>query len=190
MTKRILLAGVLGGLGLFVWGGLSHTVLGLGDAGVQVLPQQEPVMQTMKTAMPQSGMYMFPQGDKPGTLHADQVGGAWGILIYNANGATESIGPRLGRECLLNIVLAILAAFLLSRAPLPSYLSRVGFVTVAGLITALMTNVEFWNWYGFPAKYTVSNVVSDAIGFVIIGLIAAAFVKPMESRVVTMPKAA
>lgn len=190
MIKRILLAGVLGGFGLFFWGGLSHMALGLGDAGVQFLPEQEPLMQAMKTAMRQSGMYLFPQGDKPGTLRADQVGGAWGILIYHPDGATESLGPRLGRECVLNIVLALLASFLLSRAPLPNYFSRVGFVVVAGGITALMTNVEFWNWYGFSAKYTVANVVSDVIGFLIVGLIAGAFVKPTESRVLTMPKAA
>jgi hypothetical protein len=190
MTKRILLAGVLGGLGLFVWGGLSHTVLGLGDAGVQSMPQQEPVVQAMKTAMPQSGMYVFPQGDKPGTLRADQVGGSWGILIYHPTGATANVGPQLARECILNIVLATLAAFLLSRASLDRYISRVGFVAVAGLITALMTNVEFWNWYGFPTKYTVSNVIDNGIGFLIVGLIAAAFVKPMEARAISMPKAA
>jgi len=35
MAKRILLAGVLGGLALFMWGGLAHTVLGLGTVGIQ-----------------------------------------------------------------------------------------------------------------------------------------------------------
>ena len=47
MTKRILLAGVLGGLALFVWGALSHMVLGLGSVGMAYLPQQQLVMQAM-----------------------------------------------------------------------------------------------------------------------------------------------
>ena len=187
MTKRILLAGVLGGLGLFFWGGLSHVVLGLGDAGMQFLPQQETVMPAMKAAMPQPGLYAFPQGTKPGALRPDQVGGAWGMLVYHPTGATDNIGSRLLNECILNIVLATLAAFLLSRTPLFGYAPRVGFVVVVGLITALMTNVEFWNWYGFPAIYTVSNVFDNVVGFLIVGLIAAVFVKPVEARVLSMP---
>ena len=66
MTKRILLAGIVGGLALFIWGALSHMVLGLGDAGMQYLPQQQPVMQALQASVPQSGFYMFPQGDKAG----------------------------------------------------------------------------------------------------------------------------
>lgn len=42
----------------------------------------------------------------------------------------------------------------------------------------------------FLPKYTVANVVSDVTGILTVGLIAGALVKPAESRVVAMAKAA
>jgi hypothetical protein len=191
MAKRILLAGVLGGLALFLWGGLTHMVLPLGAVGMDYLPQQQPVMQTLQASVPQSGFYMFPQGDKAGNLPADQVGGAYGMLIYHPSGAASLRPGQLLNECILNIVLALLAAYLLSLAPgLGGYAARVGFVVVAGTITALMTHVQYWNWYGFPISYTLANIFQNMVGFLIVGLVAAAFVKPTETRVVAMPRAA
>ena len=191
MTKRILLAGVLGGLALFMWGGLAHMVLGLGEVGVQFLPQQQAVMDTLKTTTPQPGFYFFPQVDKAGNAPAAQAGGPWGILIYHANGASGMRPGQLVNECILNIVVALFAAFLLSLAAgLNSYPKRVGFVTLVGLTVAIMTNLEYLNWYEFPLNYTLANILEVVIGFVIVGLIAGAIVKPSETRVLTMPKAA
>lgn len=38
MTRRILLAGVLGGLAMFLWASVAHMVLGLGSLGIQDIP--------------------------------------------------------------------------------------------------------------------------------------------------------
>ena len=188
MTKRILLAGVVGGLALFIWGGLSHTVLGLGEAGMQYLPQQQPVMQALQASVPQPGFYMFPQADKAGNLPAGQTGGPYGLLIYHPVGASAMRPSQLLNEAILDIILAILAAYLLSKAPgLNGYGARVGFVAVVGLITALMTHVEYWNWYAYPTTYTVANIFDNIVGFVVVGLCAAAFVKPITTRVMEMP---
>ena len=191
MAKRILLAGVLGGLALFMWGGLAHMVLGLGEVGIQFLPQQQPVMGALKTTTVQSGMYFFPQVDKSGNVSAQEAGGPWGILIYHPSGASGMRPGQLVNECILNIVVALFAAFLLSLATgLNSYPKRVGFVTLLGVTVGIMTNVEYLNWYGFPANYTLANILEVVIGFLIVGLIAGALVKSSESRVLTMPKAA
>ena len=188
MAKKILLAGIVGGLALFVWGGLSHMVLGLGEAGMQFLPQQQPVMQALQASIPQSGFYMFPQGDKAGNLPANEAGGPYGLLIYHSTGASGMRPAQLVNECILDIVLATLAAYLLSLAhALGRYAARVGLVFVVGLIAALMTHVQYWNWYAFPTTYTVANIFDNLIGFLIVGLVAAAFVKPVVTQVVSMP---
>jgi hypothetical protein len=188
MTKRILLAGVVGGLALFLWGGLSHMVLGLGEAGMQYLPQQQPVMQALQSSVPQPGFYVFPQGDKAGNLPAEQVGGAHGLLIYQPTGASAMRPSQLVNEAMLDIILALLAAYLLSKAPgLSGYGARIGFVAMVGLIAALMTHVEYWNWYEFPTTYTVANIFDNVLGFLIVGLCAGAFVKPAPATVITMP---
>jgi len=181
--KRILLAGVLGGVALFLWGGLSHMVIGLGEVGVRPLPQQQPVMDTLRASTPQAGFYFFPAPDSARKLPPDMEGGPRGILIYHPTGATMAMGGQLLNECILNILQALILAFLLSLAPgLTGYASRVGFVVLIGLLAGITTNVEYWNWYGFPANYTAAIVADRVIGFLAIGLIAAAFVKPGTAK--------
>jgi len=181
--KRILLAGILGGLGLFVWGGLSHMVLGLGEVGVRGLPQQQAVLDTLRASTPEAGFYYFPQPDSAMKLPADQIGGPHGILIFHPTGATLAMGGMLTKECILNIVQALILAFLLSLAPgLSGYMSRVGFVVLIGVLAGITTNVEYWIWYGFPSKYTAGIVSDRIVGFLIVGLVAAALVKPAAAK--------
>ncbi len=178
MAKRILLAGVLGGFALFLWGGLSHVVLGLGEVGVQYLPQQQPVMDALKASVPQSGFYFFPQADAAGKLPPEKAGGPYGIMIYHSSGASGMMTGQLVNECILNVVLALFAAFLLSLARgLTGYVSRVGFVTLLGLTVGLMTHVEYWNWYGFPGAYFVGQLIDQTVGFFLTGGVLAFFIK-------------
>jgi hypothetical protein len=61
---------------------------------------------------------------------------------------------------------------------LTKYTSRVGLILVLGVLSGIATNVEYWNWYGFPANYTVGVIADEVIGFLVVGLIVAALVKP------------
>ncbi len=179
MSKRILLAGLLGGIALFFWGFLSHTVLPLGELGVQNLPQDHAVIDSMKAAIPASGFYFFPPVDASQKIAADQVNGPHGIVIYHPSGASMMMTGQLINEFILNVIQALIAAYLLSLATgLTKYTSRVGLVLVLGVLSGIATNVEYWNWYGFPANYTVGMIADEIIGFLVAGLIVAALVKP------------
>ncbi|HEY1265256.1 MAG TPA: hypothetical protein VGF06_17130 [Terriglobales bacterium] len=186
MAKRVVLAGILGGVALFVWGGLSHMALGLGSVGVQNI--QRPVYDAMKATISQPGFYFFPESDMRGTIKDEYKGGPIGILIFKPTGAGASMGSQLVNEVILNIVQALLAAFLLSLAvTLAHYPKRVGFVFVLGVLSAIATNIEYWNWYGFPASYTWASIVDKLIGFMIVGLVVAAIVKPPAKSMEVVP---
>jgi hypothetical protein len=45
-------------------------------------------------------------------------------------------------------------------------------------LSAISTNVSYWNFYGFPGNYTLAYISIIAMGFVFAGLVAAALVKP------------
>ena len=72
--KKPILAALLGGLVVFVWGTISHMVLPLGQAGVTVIrPESEAVvLATMKAAMPERALYIFPGMKQSGATDEDR----------------------------------------------------------------------------------------------------------------------
>lgn len=186
MARRVLIAGILGGLVLFLWGYVAHTVLGLGEVGIKELPNEQAVVGAIRAAISEPGFYFFPGIGMTTGASAEQLkaamakaaGGPYGILIYHPSGAEYITPRRLGVQFGLNVVQALFAAMLLAWAgSIASYGSRIGFVFLAGLLAALSTNVEYWNWYSFPTNYTRAYVATQVIGFLLAGIVIAAFVK-------------
>lgn len=190
MAKKILLAGVLGGLAMFLWSAVAHMVLGTGSIGVKDIPNEEAMLGAMRTNLPQPGFYFFPGLGVPlnspraevnaaMAKHAQKVqSGPSGIMIYFPSGRKDLAPGQFITEFGTNIAQGLLAAFLLSLATrLRRYISRVGFVAVAGLMAGITTNISYWNWYGFPGNYTVGYAFTEVMGYVCIGLVAAAIIK-------------
>jgi hypothetical protein len=40
------------------------------------------------------------------------------------------------------------------------------------LLASLATNVSYWNWYGFPASYTLAYMSTQIVGFLVAGVAA------------------
>jgi hypothetical protein len=188
--KRILLAGILGGLTLFVWMFVAHEFLGLGEVGAKEIPNEAAVLTAMQVAIPDTGFYIFPGfglGPKPTREQQNAAMPAYmkkyeksghGVLVYHPPSGPFNFGILLGREFVLNVLQALLAAWLLSCAASGrSYAGRVAFVAVAGVLAAISTNVEYWNWYDFPGNYIAAYMTTQISGFILAGLVIAAFVK-------------
>ena len=61
MSTRVLLAGILGGIAMFVWSAIAHMVLPLGEAGFREIPDEQSVVGAMNSAIgDQAGFYIFP----------------------------------------------------------------------------------------------------------------------------------
>ena len=188
MGKR-LLAGVLGGLAFFFWSFVAHDVLPLGKAGIKEIPNEQAVLSSMKANMPEDGLYLLPGlGVPENATRAQQASamearmykvetGPSGLLAYHP-ALNFSFGRALGVELGTNILQVLLAVLLLGQTSLVSFVARWRFITIAGVLAALSTNLSYWNWYGFPGSYTLAYVCTVAMGFVFAGLVAAAIVKP------------
>ncbi|HZU27157.1 MAG TPA: hypothetical protein VFA04_16640 [Bryobacteraceae bacterium] len=190
MTRKILLATILGGLAMYAWVALAHMVLPLGEAGIREIPNEAAVLSTLTSNLGSArGLYLYPGMGLPPNATSDQKKAATaaypqklasmpvGVLMYNPAGSV-SYGPGLfltefGVE-LLNVFLAVV---LLAQARPTSYAKRVLFVAAIGLIAALATNMSYWDWYGFPTSYTAAYITTQFVGFVCAGLVAAAFIK-------------
>jgi len=84
-----------------------------------------------------------------------------------------SLGRLLGIEFVTELLEAILVVFLLSSTRLLTAGSRILFVTIAGVLAALATNVSYWNWYGFPKQYTLTYMFIQIVGFFLVGVVSA-----------------
>ena len=190
MTARVLLTGLLAGSAMFVWSGIAHMALPLGEAGVREIPNEKPALNALQAALGESsGLYLFPgMGLGPDATKQQKTAAMQdygkklaanpsGVLIYHPPGATPLAARMFITEFLTELVEAMLAVWLMAQARLESFASRFGFVLVLGLMASLMTNVQYWNWYGFPTNYTAAYIFTEFMGFVVAGLIAAAMVK-------------
>lgn len=195
MIQRVGIAGVLGGLVLFVWTFVAHQFLGLGEIGVREIPNEGPVLSAMQAAIAEPGFYIFPGVGLGPNATREQRNAAMsaylkkyeqsphGILAYHPPSGPFSFGRALGRQLGLNVLEGLLAAWLLSWvATGRGYVARVAFVAVAGILASLATNAEYWNWYDFPGQYEAGYMATQIVGYVLVGLVAAAFVKRPASE--------
>jgi hypothetical protein len=100
-----------------------------------------------------------------------------GMLIYHPPGRQGLNPVQFVTEFLLEIVEAFLAVFLLAQTRLTSYAARVAFVTGLGVLASLGTDISYWNWYGFPGSYTAAYMVTQTVGFLVVGLAVAALTR-------------
>lgn len=191
MMKRILLAGVLGGIAMFVWSSIAHVALSLGNTGIKEIPNEQSVLAGMQTQLgASSGLYMFPgMGLGPNPTRQEQnaamqqyeqklAANPSGLLIYHPPGAKALSPGQLGTEFFTEMVEALLLALLLAQTSLATFASRMGFVTVAALMAAITTNIPYWNWYGFPVSYTTAYMGIELVGYLVAGAVVATMLKP------------
>jgi hypothetical protein len=188
--KRILLAGLLGGIAMFVWSSIAHVALPLGKTGIKEIPNEQAVLSGMQAQLGgTSGLYAFPgmglgpnptrQEENAAMQQYDQklAANPSGILIYHPPGAKALSPGQLVTELLTELVEALLLAWLLAQTTLATPASRMGFVVVAALMATITTNIPYWNWYGFPTSYTTAYMLIEFVGYLAAGAVVAAILK-------------
>ena len=186
-TTRIFLAGLLGAIAMFAWSAVSHTILPFGEAGIENTSDDEALLAALKTTVKdKDGLYTYPSmGLAPDATHAQQSEAMEkfpakleknpsGFFLYHPAGSRPmNMGKFLTIEFITELCEALLAVWLLAQTRIVTFAGRLGFVTVAGIMAALATNVSYWNWWGFPTAYTVSYMFIQIVGFFLVGLVAA-----------------
>ncbi len=182
---RILLAGILGGIAMFVWTSIAHMALPLGEAGINEIPNESALLSAMQSSIgDNAGLYIFPglgvgknatREEKSEAMKQMQqriAANPSGLLMYHPPGRQFAFGKSLVIEFSTEVLQAILVIWLLAHTHIGSFAGRVGFVLIAGILAAITTNVSYWNWYGFPGVYTASYVLIEIVGFFLVGVAA------------------
>jgi len=174
--KRYLLGALLGGLVVFFWGFLAHTVLPLGEIGMGQPTDEKLLLTALQSGLPaQQGVYFLPWMDS--AKMADEAAMAeyalrtktnpYALVIYQPIGrdATD-MGAQLGLQWLGDTLAAGLLAWLV--VAVGGTLGRAMTVATAVSVFAwLGTLGPFVNWYRFPLDFALANLVEQWIGWVL-----------------------
>lgn len=176
MVKKIVIAALLGGVVMFVWGGFSHMVLFIG-AGFKRLPYEDKLIELLKANKNEEGLYFFPGKDlRHSTKEEDAIwegkfrNGPAGLLVFRAVGGDPFSAGKLVRQFVSNLVSALIAA-IIAASIFGGFWRRVFIVTIIGLVACSGVSTIYWNWYGFPGGFFVAQIMDMIIGFFLVGLV-------------------
>ena len=170
---RIVIAGVLGGVAMFIWASIAHVALPLAAMGMKPIPNEDAVAAAMhKNLGDKPGLYFIPfaTGMDQKTMAAQEAKlkvEPSALVAYQPPGANQ-FGRQLGVEFALEVVESILTAALLMVAT--GFSTRIGMAIMVGLVAGMATNLSYWNWYGFDLSYSLANAFIELVKFVVAGL--------------------
>jgi len=196
MGKRILLGSLVGSVVVFIVSSIWHLTPGLGEIGVKALPAEETVLAGLSTSIHEPGFYYFPAPNlAPGRTKeqkkADQAAylekyrrGPSGGLVYRPRGEGGeglNFGKLMAYQFLFGLAGSFIVAWLLATLALTAGSTTFGSRAWLALLFALFGGIVYalpeWNWYGFPASYTIASIASMVVSWGIAGLAMAAIVK-------------
>jgi len=177
---RIILAAVLGGLVMFFWGAFSHMALGLGSSSIKQIPNEAAVVEQMRSNIVEPGIYFVPGADMSRTMTEVEMSeyaarhkeGPTATIVYHPTGTDMISLPRLGNELASNILAALVAAIILAFA-------AVGFgrawmiSTLIGVTGWLSISASYWNWYRFPTRFVIDELLDQVVGWLLSGFVLA-----------------
>ena len=188
MEKRVILSIVVGSIVVFLVSSIWHMATGLGQVGIQNLPNEDVMLSAMRGSIHSSGLYFFPAMDVGATgskEQASQAGylekyksGPNGILIYHPGGQELAFGKLLTVQFLTGLAGAILLALMLvMTADATTFLKRALLVLAISLFAAVIYEIPYWNWYGFPTNYTLAHAAGWIVSWSAAGLAMAAMIR-------------
>jgi hypothetical protein len=182
---RKFLAAFLGSLIAFVWSAIAHMNPVTGPMGLSMLgAKEDAVVASLKSNVTEPGLYFFPGMDMSKKMSTDEEA-AWtakyknghGLLLFHPTGG-EPMEPKqlvvefvstLGCACLAACILASLVGSVGGRA------MKIGMI---GFFGWLAISISQMNWYGFPFPFIALDLIDQAIGWFLAGLLMAKMIKP------------
>jgi hypothetical protein len=183
--KRYVFGVLAGAMVMFAWGAFSHMVL-LKGVGFTPLPQEDTVLEKLKTSIREDGLYFFPGTDLRGKVTPEQQAvwearyhaGPTGILVYHPTGGTPVSPEKLLSQLISHLLAAAIGAYVVSRMGTP-YWQRVLAIGLLGVFGWLSISTIYWTWYGFPTSFFLAQGVDQGIGWALAGLAIAKIVLPL-----------
>jgi len=176
MMQKLVKCAIVGGLILFVWGWISWAVLPWQKIQILKFRDEQKVAKAIMDNAAESGLYVLPNTLN---LHKDSLemeiakeNMRQGPFIFTSvckDGRNPNMFPLVVKGLILKIIAAFLVGWLLMQTKL-DFNKRVVFVTVVGVIIAMMMTIPNAIWYCFPTGYTLAVMVEGVVGWFFAGI--------------------
>lgn len=183
---RVIVAAIVGGLLMFVWGAIAHMVLPFSEKALKPVPNEAVVIEAIRGNVTENGVYVVPYLNYAEASEAEQqayVGkignGPSGFLVLRTQHDVDMI-PELPIEGASNVLAALVAALVVAGLAIRGYGARVGAIFAFGVVAWLSISVSQWTWYGFSTDFLISDLVDQWGGWLLAGLGMAAILKPRK----------
>jgi hypothetical protein len=185
---RVVLAAIVGGFLMFVWGAVSHMLLPFERDAFKPLPNEAAVVASLGSNVDRPGMYYFPWLDFANATPEQQdawkqriAGGPSGLMVYRPNGG-EAMSPRqLVTEFVSNVAAALFGALLLVQLG-GGVGRRVLSMAAIGVAAWLSISVSQWTWYGFSTSFLLGDLADQFGGWLLAGIGMSLLIKPRRVR--------
>ena len=175
---RIVIAGLVGGLVMFVWGAVSHMLLPIGEMGLKVPTEQVAALQALGSTTQGPGVYMYPSPAredwndeaKMAAFAESARGLPYAFVVYQPGGnpVNASMAPSLAKQWASDTLAAMVAAWVMALGAF-GFGRRVLIAAALGTFAWLAISVPYWNWYLFPLDFTVANLIEQVVGWMLAG---------------------
>ncbi len=178
IVKRLLPASFLAAVAMFVFGSVFW-MSPMPYSAVSTVADDAVVQSAIREHFPETGLYYVPS---VATFNADpdrftELHVAGPVVEVNvAYDVGEPMQPGVFLAGFLHqwVICFLIGLLLLKVAPVfPTFASKVGFVTVLGLLGALFINVGQVIWWREPVGWQLWNVVYNTVAWVLAGLVIA-----------------
>jgi hypothetical protein len=178
MLKKTILSGVTGGIAMSLWTFVANGLLGFASkTNMKALPNEPQVYELLKSSVVEPGRYVVnPPPVEPIGYPSDEP--VFGLLFSGVG--HESAGILMCVELLVMFGATILVAWMLSRTGAPyraSYMRRVLFFTVAGILLALSVDLDSFGIAGRPLADAILLGTHRIAMWTFVGLVAGWFMK-------------
>jgi len=179
--KKILIAGLLGGLVLLIWSSVSWIVLPLHTMTINDIPGGDAAIEGLKENITEPGVYRYPGlGDNADEWTAKLKEGPRILMLYLTGGAAPFTVRQFVVSLILTILAASLVAYVLSLAcdTMARFSQRVRFVALFGVFLILFVDLIQYNWWEYPFGFILANAIDNLVAWVLAGLVISWQIKP------------
>ncbi len=168
-TGKLLLAAILGGLAMFIWGAVSHMMLPTYNGALQKFTHEDAVTQAIIANAPTSGTYFLPNVQsvpleaskeekkvaEDAVMEKSMKGPS--VFAFVRVGEFGSWFPRLGGELAAGILAVLVLGWMRLRMGVTRYSDRVMASVCIGVLVILSMTMLHQNWYDAGWAFVIAE---------------------------------